>query len=167
MKIASLKEIKQELGHRSQNELMVLCLHLAKFRKENKELLTYLLYDSVDEAAYIEGIKIEIKQEFAQINTHSYFYIKKSVRKILRIIKKYIKYSKKKETEVELLIYFCSELKNMEPYFSKNASLNNIFERQIICIKKAISYLHEDLQFDYGIETNALLEKGRKTKNYK
>ncbi len=159
MRIASLKEIKQELSHRSQGELLELCLRLTKFRKENKELLTYLLYDSADEASYIERIKLEITQEFEQINTKTYFYIKKSVRKILRNIKKYIKYSKKKETEVELLIYFCSELKNMRSYINQNVTLNNIYQRQIEAIKKAISSLHEDLQYDYGLELKKLIDK--------
>ena len=44
-----------------------------------------------------------------------YFYIKKSVRKILRMAKKYIRYSKNKETEIEILLHFCTVLKNMKP----------------------------------------------------
>ena len=159
MWIASLKEIKQELSHRSQGELLELCLRLAKFKKENKELLTYLLYDSADEAAYIKGIQMEISHEFTQINTKAVFYIKKSVRKILRNIKKYIKYSKQKETEVELLLYFCSELKHMGPYIDQNLALKNIYLRQIECIKKAMASLHEDLQYDYGIELEKLTAK--------
>lgn len=158
MRIASLKEIKQELGHRPPSELLELCLRLTKFKKENKELLSYLLYDSVDEVLFIENIKQEISLDFDQINTKSHFYIRKSVRKILRNIKKYIRYSKKKETEVELLIYFCSELKNMGPYINQNVTLNNIYKRQIESIKKAISSLHEDLQYDYGIELNTMID---------
>ena len=160
MKAASIKELKQELNIRSQSELMELCLHLSKFKKENKELLTYLLFEASDEAAYIENIKTEIKHEFTQINKKSYYYIKKSVRKILRSIKKYIRYSKKKETEVELLLYFCSELKKMSPSIYNNIPLSNLFIRQIGLIKKTVSSLHEDLQFDYGMELNEIMSKG-------
>jgi len=160
MKAASIKEIKQELKSRSQSELMELCLHLSKFKKENKELLTYLLFEASDEAAYVENIKTEIKNEFTQINKKSYYYIKKSVRKILRSIKKYIRYSKKKETEVELLLYFCSELKKMSPSIYNNIPLSNLFIRQIGLIKKTVSSLHEDLQFDYGMELNEIMSKG-------
>ncbi len=152
MKAASIKEIKQELSTRSQSELLKLCLHLAKFKKENKELLTYLLYEASDEQTYIESIKIEIDKEFEQINRQSFYYIKKSVRKILRTVKKYIRYSKKKETEVELLIYFCIQLKQMSPAIEKNTALFNLYNRQIEAIKKAIFFLHEDLQFDYNYE---------------
>ena len=159
MKAATVKEIKAELNFRSKSELLELCMQLSKFKKENKELLTYLLYQASDEAAFIENVKKEIDQDFLLINKKTYYYIKKSIRKILRNIKKYIRYSKKKETEVELLLYFCKELKYMSPSIYKNVTLTNIFNRQISIIKKTVSSLHEDLQFDYGIEINALLDK--------
>ena len=127
MKAATIRELKQELSVRSQGELLELCLRLSKFKKENKELLTYLLYESSNETAYIENVKREVDYEFEQINRKSYYFIKKSVRKILRNIKKYIRYSKKKETEAELLIYFCSELKKMSPSIDDNVTLQNIY----------------------------------------
>ncbi|MBU1013385.1 MAG: hypothetical protein KKG99_10285 [Bacteroidetes bacterium] len=157
MKAASIKELKLELSTRSQKELTELCMRLSKYKKENKELLTYLLFEEGDEASYIKNVKSEIKDEFKLINTASYFYIKKSVRKILRNVKKYVKYSKKKETEVELLMYFCTEFKNTVPYIEKNITLDNIYKRQIETIKKAISFLHEDLQYDYNQELKVLL----------
>ena len=156
MKAATIRELKHELSNRSQAELLELCLRLSKFKKENKELLTYLLYEASDEAAYIANVKKEIEHEFEQINKKSYYYIKKSVRKILRNIKKYIRYSKKKETEVELLIYFCSELKKMRPSVENNVALHNIYKRQIEAIKKTVSSLHEDLQYDYEVELNEI-----------
>ena len=156
MKTATVRELKQELSICSQGELVELCLQLSKFKKENKELLTYLLYEASDEAAYIENVKREVALQFSQINKNSFYYIKKSVRKILRTIRKYIRYSKKKETEVELLIYFCQELKMMSPSIENNLTLNNIYKRQLEAVKKTISYLHEDLQYDYIIELNAI-----------
>jgi len=156
MQSATVRELKQELSSRSEKELVDLCLHLSKFKKENKELLTYLLYEASDESAFIEGIKREIEEQFEQINKTSYYYIKKSVRKILRLVKKYIRYSKKKETEVELLIYFCSTLNQMSPLMQKSVALHNIYIRQIGLIKKAISTLHEDLQYDYLQELSDL-----------
>ena len=155
MKTATVTEIKKELTHQSPKELIELCLRLAKFKKENKELLTYLLFET-SEAAYISAIKEEITQLFEEINTSSYFYIKKSVRKILRITKKYIRYSQNKETEIELLIYFNQELKKIKKPISRNLTLQNIFDRQIITIKKAILKLHEDLQYDYNLELEEL-----------
>lgn len=152
MKTATVTVLKKELKYKSSDELLHLCLTLSKFKKENKELLTYLLFEAEDEEAFIQSVKNEVDDLFNQINTSSYFYIKKSVRKILRLIKKYIRYSKKKETEVELLIYFCEQLKEMRPSMERNTSLLNIFDRQILTIKKVIGNLHEDLQYDYNIE---------------
>jgi hypothetical protein len=43
MKAASILELKQELQHTSSKEIVELCLRLARFKKENKELLTFFL----------------------------------------------------------------------------------------------------------------------------
>lgn len=152
MKAATVRELKQELNDCSHQELITLCLRLSKFKKENKELLTYLLYEASNEDSYIEQVQEEIVKEFQQINTSSFYYIKKSVRKILRITKKYIRYSASKETEVALLIYFCKELKQMRPSIQNNTTLQNLYERQIIAVRKIISSLHEDLQYDFEME---------------
>lgn len=156
MKAVSVVTIKKELKHRSEEELMELCLRLSKFKKENKELLTYLLFEAHDESGYIETVKAEIDVQFQQINTNSYFYIKKSVRKILRNIKKYARYSLKKETEVELLLYFCKSLIEFTPSINDNVTLTNLYERQIALIKRIVSKLHEDLQYDYKMELKKL-----------
>ena len=156
MKTATVKEIKTELSFLSNTELIELILRLSKFKKENKELLTYLLYESSNEEAYISDIKIQVNKLFNEINTSSYYFIKKSTRKILRIVKTYIRYSKKKETEVELLLYFCEQLKEVKPSIKYNVTLQNLFTRQVLLIKKSIATLHEDLQYDYTIELEKL-----------
>ena len=155
MKTATVTQIKKELAHQSQSELIALCLRLSKFKKENKELLTYLLFET-NEADYISAVKEDMVQQFSEINTNSYFYIKKSVRKILRLTKKHIRYTLNKETEIELLLYFCHLLKEMKPSMTRNVSLQNIYDRQIVLIKKTIAKLHEDLQYDYKLELENL-----------
>ena len=156
MKSATVANIRKELKHKSNDELAELCLRLSRFKKENKELLTYLLFEADYEAGYIETVKAEIDEQFEQINTNSFFYIKKSVRKILRNTKKYIRYSLNKETEVELLLYFCQKLKEMTPSISKNTTLTNLYDRNILAIKKKVKNLHEDLQYDYNLELEDL-----------
>ncbi len=151
MKAVSVVTIRKELKHLSSNELAELCLRLSRFKKENKELLTYLLFESHNESGYIESVKAYMDEEFDGINTASYFYIKKSMRKILRNVKKYVRYSQKKETEVELLLYFCEKLKYFEPSIKRSTQLQNMYNRQIILAKKIINSLHEDLQYDYNL----------------
>lgn len=150
MKAATIAQLKKELQFKSQEDITQLCLRLARFKKENKELLTYLLFESDSEEGYIETVKEEVDQMFTEINTNSYFYIKKSVRKILRTIKKYIRYSGDKATEVELLLYFCEKLKSFRPSIQRNTTLKNLYNRQLEYVNKKIPGLHEDLQYDFG-----------------
>jgi hypothetical protein len=157
VKAASIRELKLELSSRSPGELLELCLHLSKFKKENKEFLTYLLFEASNEPAYVENVKREIEQQFTQVNKRNNYFIKKSVRKILRAVKKHIQYSNKKETEVDLLLCFCCELKNLSLSIKENIVLNNIYKRQIEAIQKTIYSLHEDLQFDYEKELRKIL----------
>ena len=152
MKPAGVKAIKEELKMRSREELIELCLNLSKFKKENKELLTYLLFEAGDENYFIEGIKEEIKTQFEEVNRKSYYYVKKSIRKILRNTKKNIRYSNKKQTEVELILFFCKILGEFSPSIKKSIPLTNIFEREIQRVQKIILSLDSDLQYDYGIE---------------
>lgn len=156
MRAVTVREINQELTYRTPKELRDLCLRLARFKKENKELLTYLLFESSDEQSYIGSVKREIDTQFEQINRKSYYLVKKSVRKILSITRKYIRYSLKKQTEVELLIYFCTKLRNLSPSIKKSPGLLSLYNRQIDAIIKKVSVLHEDLRHDYGIEINEL-----------
>ena len=156
MKAVALKKLKEELSHKSANELMVLCLHLSKYKKENKELLTYLMFESHDETAYIQSVKSQMDLLFVDINTKSFFFIRKSARKILTLTKKYIRYSKKKETEAELLLYYCHKLKHFSPSITNSSRLLNVYQTQLKMIKKAVGTLHEDLQYDYQIEIENL-----------
>lgn len=159
MKAVSVAVIRKELKHKSNEELATLCLRLSRFKKENKELLTYLLFEADNEEGYIETVKAEIDEQFEMMNTDSYYYIKKSVRKILRNTRKYIRYSLNKETEVALLLYFCERLKTMTPSIHRNTTLSNVYDRTMDSIRKKVMLLHEDLQYDYGIAIEALESK--------
>lgn len=158
MKAATIIEIKKELKYRSQEQLVDYCLAMARFKLESKELLTYLVFESDDEQAYIQSVKDYITNEFSTITATNFFFIKKSVRKILRQTKRYVRYSKKKETEAELLIFFCNELKDMRPSIKRNRVLTNMFNMQLSLAKKAIEKLHEDLQYDYNLMIESMDE---------
>lgn len=159
MKAVPLKKLKDELHHQTKDELEALCLHLMKFKKENKELLTYLLFESHDEENYVKNVKNFLNPLFEEINIKSFFYIRKSMRKILTLTKKYIRYSKQKETEIELLLFYCKKLQNFSPDIQQSPRLKNVFNRQLIFIQKAIETLHEDLQFEYQPQLDALLKQ--------
>jgi len=158
MKIASVSEIKRELNERSPDEVKEFCLRIAKFKKDNKELLNYLLFESHDEANYREVLKSEIEIEFADMNASSIYLAKKSIRRILRMVTKHIKYSTSKQTAVELLIFFCREMRKLDLPFHESKVLINLYNRQIQNIHKALSFLHEDLLFDYQSELDEINE---------
>ncbi|MGM0580479.1 MAG: hypothetical protein ACQETL_07355 [Bacteroidota bacterium] len=157
MKAATLADIKRELKHKSEEELLSYCLSLARFKKENKELLTYLLFEASDEEGFIQSVKNEIDLQFSEINNQNYYWMKKTIRKVLRGTRKYIRYSKKKTTEVELLTYFCHKMLLLKPSIKENTVLNNLYDRLIISIRKTIAKMEEDLQYDYNLQLEKLI----------
>lgn len=156
MKTASVRELKSELSNCSQEELINIVLKLSKHKKENKELLTYLIYDSSDEEQYIQDVCEEMTTLFQTVNSSSYYLMKKSVRKVLRFCKKQIRFSKIKTTEIEVLLHFCYELRQLKPSYRNNVVLVNLHNKQVELIEKAIGSLHEDLQYDYRLELEQL-----------
>jgi hypothetical protein len=156
MNTASLKVIKTELGRIHPARLAELCLQLAKYKKENKELLTYLLFDAFDEKAYIAEVKLLTDQQFSEINKNNSYVAKKSIRKILAMVNKQVKFSGSKQTEVELLLHFCKKLRKQGIPLHANSTLGNLYQRQLHKIDKSMASLHEDLQFDYAGERGLL-----------
>ena len=157
MKASSIAQIKKELQFIEKEELFEIVLRLGKYKVENKELLSYLLFDSHDEEGYIVKIKEYIDFQFEVINRENYYYIKNSIRKILRTTKRFIKYSKNIETEATLLIHFCRNLEEMEPSYKYNQVLTNMYERQLNLVEKNLNKMHEDLRYDYQMEIDALI----------
>jgi hypothetical protein len=149
METASLSEIKKELQTVAPQQLQDLCLRLAKYKKENKELLYYLLFEAINEQTFIQNVKTEIDEQFKQLNKNSFYLAKKTLRKALKTTDKYIKFSGSKETEIELLLHFCQTMKKSGIQMRSHRVVLNMYLRQKERIKKVHSSLHEDLQFDY------------------
>jgi hypothetical protein len=159
MRSASIQEIKQELSTEKTGQLIELCLRLARFKKENKELLTYLLFEAGNEEGYIRGVKQEIEELFGTVNLSHLYFAKKTLRKIGRQINKYSRYSGNKQTDIELRIFFCQQLKESGIPFRKNKVITNLYETQLNKIQVTLKTLHEDLQYDYAKEIGPLIEE--------
>ena len=127
MKAASIHELKKSLANLDRDELLDACVRLAKYKVDNKELLTYLLIHADDEQGYADAVCDEIDEQLPA--AHSIH--KKTMRKIVRWMDKYIRYSGNKETELRIRIH----LKKIE---------------------KAMEKLHPDLQFDYRYQMQGL-----------
>ena len=151
-----LQHIKKEVQHLHHEQLTELLLRLSRYKKENKELLAYLLFEAHDEAAYIEKVKAETGFLFSQLSALSY-HAAKGMRKILRLLTKYTKFTGSKQTEIELLTSFCN---NYLAYADKRTAykpIRLIFTRQVEKIRVLIGKLHEDLQYDHSESYNKLI----------
>jgi hypothetical protein len=149
MKAASVNDIKQQLKNLDAKELTALCLRLARYKKENKELLTFLLYEADDLPHYIAGVNEELDMIFADVNTSSVFFAKKTIRKALRTANKYIRYAGDKTVEVEVLLHYCTNFRGLKLDWKKSTLLSNLYFAQLKKVAAAIDTLHEDLQYDY------------------
>lgn len=156
-----LQNIKKELQHLSHEQLQELMLRLARYKKENKELLAYLLFEAQDETAFIEKVKAELGFMFSQLPMQNYF-AAKALRKILRLIAKYVKFMGSKTAEIELLINFGHNYLQYADRKTSHKPLRMILVRQLEKIRTSIKKLHEDLQFDYSNDYEQLLAEADK-----
>lgn len=149
MTSASVADIRKQLKSMDRDELSELCLRLIRFKKENKELLSYVLFDADNERDFIREFKEEMDQMFAEMNTSHVYLAKKTIRKMLRLINKYVRFSGSRIMEIELLVHFCSLFRHSSLPVESHSTLYTIYTRQLDKIKKALSTLHEDVQYDY------------------
>ncbi len=152
MKIPSLSILKKEMAQLPQAELIEVLTTLAKYSKENKELLNYLLFEADFESNYVEKVKEELELQFMEVNIYQPHKLKKQLQKIVRVLKKNIKYSGVKETEILLLIHFCLKMIEIPIQFHRFPVMLNLLVRQFTRIEKVIESLDEDLQNDYTSE---------------
>jgi hypothetical protein len=150
MKAASLNDIRKELAEKDDRELQALCLRLARYKVENKELLTYLLYESDDEAGYVSALKSDVDALFEELPQGNVYFIKKGLRRLLRVVNKHLKYSGVPQTEVEVRIHCCVCILDKHVPLSSSTVLSNMFIQQLKKIEGAMAKLPEDLAFDYA-----------------
>jgi hypothetical protein len=155
MKVESSHIIKKQLLNLEPVALTELCLRLMKYKKENKELVSYYLFNKGDEAEYVEMVNNELTELFEMIPRNGKYKEVKQIRKILRIANKQIKYSGLATTQVEVLIHFCKLLKPKVKSLQMLA-LDNMYIQQLKKINIAMTKMHEDLQYDYLKQLSAL-----------
>lgn len=158
MKAASSSEIKQALINIPPKKVIEICLRLARFKKENKELLSYLLFDAQDELSYLERVKKEMDEQFLVLPNHNWYLTKKALRKILKAINRYSKQMNTKECEVEMIMHFCFNLKKSTVRFRSYKVLSSLYDQQLKKLNLLIQQVHEDLRFDYSKQLNQLME---------
>ncbi|GAB2634779.1 hypothetical protein [Belliella aquatica] len=157
MKIASLAELKKELKYLNEKELQDIIIDLSKFSTENKAYLFFKLFEKENPRIFVEMVKEELELEFQKANTGNYHFAKKSAQFIRRKLNKNLKLSKDKTIHIELIIFFCQNLKDYGYLQFHHPVITNLFDIQIGKAQKLIEKLHEDLQYDYQLILDELI----------
>jgi hypothetical protein len=152
MKAATISQLKKELVKLDHDELLDVCVRMAKFKVETKELLTYLLMKAEDEFGYADDLCNEIDQHLNQPGRIH----KKTLRKLVRWMDKSLRFSGDKETELHVRIHFCRRIKSMSISFGNCRVSANMYATQLKKIDKAIEKVHPDLQYDYNQQMSGL-----------
>jgi hypothetical protein len=152
----TLVQLKKELQERPPAEVLEVAVKLARFKKENKEYLQYLLFGSEDEKQYIHESQKKLDAVFLGINRSTAYTTKKGLQKVVRHLNKFIKNSKSKETELELRVYFCKLMNSAKIDLHSSKVIFNLYQREIDKIKIVYNKLHEDLRMDYEKDIEGL-----------
>lgn len=156
MQFPSLAQLKKELKHLDEQELQDLLVDLSKFSRDNKAYLFFKLNERDQPNLYVEMVQEELENEFIGARSDHYYYAKKSAQKIRRKMNRLLKLTKDKSQQVDVILYFCSRLKE-EGFLDHNSTvLDNLYQVQLNKAKKLASTLHPDLQFDLEIKLQEL-----------
>lgn len=154
---ASVNDIKNTLKSMKDEQLREFLLRVVKYKKENKEFLSYILFMEDDIPQFIRDVKNDMEENFAALKSGTTYTRTKALRKLLRGVNKYIKFSANKTVETELLIHFCRLMAKSSVNPEVSTALFNIYHRQLSRIHKAISALHEDVQADYKSDLQEIM----------
>lgn len=156
MKAATIHELRKNLVKLDHGDILDACIRLARFKKDNKELLTYLLFESQNEPAYINSVRAEMNELFDSVNSKSLYLAKKTIRKIVRWLDKRIRYSSLDETEIALRIHFCQRLKKSGIRLDHSKVISNMYRSQLKKIDKLMGKFHPDIQSEFLAEIDKL-----------
>lgn len=143
-----LSDIKKELSGLDKAELILLCIRMAKLKKENKEFLSFLISDSDDPQYYAEKLKPELDAVW-QEPFRSVWALNKSLRKSLRLISKYRRFTAHLRGELELMIYFQQGFFEHWKHGFNNRRFESMSDQNLRKIHKLLSQIDEEFRADY------------------
>ncbi|TVR38558.1 MAG: hypothetical protein EA392_08775 [Cryomorphaceae bacterium] len=149
MNSSSLPQLRKIWKDLSAEELHQLLDRLGRFSRDNKELLHYLLVFGNNEDAYISAICHQLDEGFEGLNRQNITWTRKGLRRLVRMLNRYVRYSGKTDTEIVLRTEFCNRMLVHGIPLEKSAVVGNMFNRELDRISRALSKLHPDQQLDY------------------
>ena len=165
MHLFSLQEQKKELQQLSKTELEAICLRFARFKKENKELLEFVLFHQGDPQAYADALKKDLEEVFKSLTGANYADAKK-LRKITKALNKHSKYMQNPALEADLWIWFCYAYCDSMAAKSTAQVIRNFFVKAVLKVEKIQSKVHEDLAFDIAQELEKIGQIASKSLNW-
>lgn len=150
MQSSPLSHIKKELQHLNHAALVALCYRLIQYKRENKDLVHYLLFEQQDEKGFRKKLCTAIDDLFAEVNQNSIYFAKKTIRKIIRFMHRYLKFSNDAVTGIEVILHFCRNMQALSLRWHESKVMNNLYQQQIKKATQMLKSLHEDLQYDYS-----------------
>jgi len=158
MKPATLVQIRKELETISPQRLMALTLRLIKLKSENKEFVSYLLFDEDQLSEYLADLKFEISEVLDCASFSQSLIAKKALRKCQKSITKHARYMGSKDAEAELYMFMIRKIheKGINKYTHRTIQI--IYLRCIERVKKLLPNIHDDLRGDFEIEIQNLLK---------
>ncbi|MCH7400409.1 hypothetical protein ACFOUP_07965 [Belliella kenyensis] len=149
MKIPSLVQIKKELSYLNDQELTNLIIDLSKFSRDNKSYLFFKLFERDNPRLFVEMVQEELELDFSKSNSNNFHAAKKAAQALRRKLNKHLKLKNDTTVQIELIVFFCKNLKAYGYLRHGHPVIQNLYDAQLRKIQNLISKLHEDLQYDY------------------
>lgn len=166
MQIPSLSDLKKELSFLDEKEAKNLLLELVKYSTENKAFFYFQLYSRDNVDFFAKNIKDELEVLFFSANTKHIHVAKKSIQGIRSKFTKFLKLTKNKADQADVLLFFCEKMNEHDFLSFRYPVITNIFNSQLNKAKKLIFSLHEDLQSDYESRVQELESISKKLENF-
>lgn len=155
-----ITEIKKAINFLDEKELKTLLLDIIGFATDNKRFAYFKLNEQQDEGFFLAETKELLLQEFGKCHHTNYWTAKKLLQKLRGTLNKLIKFTKHKDQQLELIIYFCQQTEEFGYLRYRHPVIQNLFAVQLRRAESLVSKLHEDLQYDYEQQLEELREKG-------
>jgi hypothetical protein len=136
------------------NELSVESMHrlltrLMRFKRENKELVAFELFVRDEPEAWFADIRKECHATLDDMNTSHPYFMKKTLRKLIRTVKTYARYAGDPAIEAELLCILLEAFHQRRLHEHTADKIQKIVTDTQVRLQKIIAKLHDDLQYDF------------------
>ncbi|MFM7709422.1 MAG: hypothetical protein ACKO5C_00765 [Ferruginibacter sp.] len=144
-----VQELRKRTADLQTSELIQLLSRLMRFKRENKELVAYELFVRDQPEVWFSEIRESFNSELETMNTSHPYFMKKTMRKLIRRAKTYARYAGDPAIESELFCGLLEVFNEHHLHVHPSDIVRKIYYDTFTRLEKNISKLHEDLQYDF------------------